>query len=306
MVHAILRKFSGWWCAMPISFSMMAFSAAESLLWVLFAVFFWRSGRHARFPVLSKYLTVQAISNPVLSLLLYGQAQHWFNDYCFLVYYCTFWIVYFTSTVLMLFVTQEIFCRALDGFSGLSRLGLIAFRWAALVSVVFSLATVHYGHHHYNIIIGKIGYGLMRATSILELCLLAFLCLSMNALKINYKDTTFGFSLGFGVMATSDFMQAAFTNRHTGFNSPIQYACEAVAILGLLIWNVYAAMPAVERKPVVVAANSTIYRWNEIASALGHSPKVAMQPATSFFLSDVERVVEKVLERNLKSSESEV
>jgi hypothetical protein len=29
------------------------------------------------------------------------------------------------------------------------------------------------------------------------------------------------------------------------------------------------------------------------------------QPANSFFLTDVERVVEKVLSRNLKSSESE-
>jgi hypothetical protein len=54
-------------------------------------------------------------------------------------------------------------------------------------------------------------------------------------------------------------------------------------------------------------ANSTIYRWNEIASALGHTgTRVAVQqPANSFFLSDVERVVEKVLARNMKRRESE-
>jgi hypothetical protein len=58
---------------------------------------------------------------------------------------------------------------------------------------------------------------------------------------------------------------------------------------------------------VVLPINSTIYRWNEIASALGHSgTQVAVQqPANSFFLTDVERVVEKVLNRNLKGKESE-
>jgi hypothetical protein len=58
---------------------------------------------------------------------------------------------------------------------------------------------------------------------------------------------------------------------------------------------------------MVMPVSSTIYRWNEIASALGHTgTQVAVQqPANSFFLTDVERVVEKVLSRNLKSSESE-
>jgi hypothetical protein len=57
----------------------------------------------------------------------------------------------------------------------------------------------------------------------------------------------------------------------------------------------------------VMPANSTIYRWNEIASALGHTgTQVAVQqPSNGFFLTDVERVVEKVLARNLKDRESE-
>jgi hypothetical protein len=56
----------------------------------------------------------------------------------------------------------------------------------------------------------------------------------------------------------------------------------------------------------VVPVNSTIFRWNEIASALGHTgTQVAVQPANSFFLTDVERVVEKVLSRSLKDRESE-
>jgi hypothetical protein len=55
-------------------------------------------------------------------------------------------------------------------------------------------------------------------------------------------------------------------------------------------------------------ASSAIYRWNEIASALGHTgTQVAVpQTANSFFLTDVEKVVEKVLTKNLKRRESEL
>jgi hypothetical protein len=43
--------------------------------------------------------------------------------------------------------------------------------------------------------------GLMRSVSILELCLLAFLCLSMNALRLSVRDMAFGIALGFGLMS---------------------------------------------------------------------------------------------------------
>jgi hypothetical protein len=60
------------------------------------------------------------------------------------------------------------------------------------------------------------------------------------------------------------------------------------------------------RRPLVMPANSTIYRWNEIASALGHpGTQVAVQPSNGFFLTDVEKVVEKVLSRSLNGRESE-
>jgi hypothetical protein len=71
---------------------------------------------------------------------------------------------------------------------------------------------------------------------------------------------------------------------------------------------VYSVIPEPARRPVLMPASSTIHRWNEIASALGHTGTqvAAQQPATSFFLSDVERVVEKVLARNMKGRESEI
>jgi hypothetical protein len=77
----------------------------------------------------------------------------------------------------------------------------VVFRWAALASVIVSFvdtllgATLHPHDYRYR-------YGLMRSVSILELCLLAFLCLSMNALRLSIRDMAFGIALGFGLMSS--------------------------------------------------------------------------------------------------------
>ena len=100
---------------------------------------------------------------------------------------------------------------------------------------------------------------------------------------------------------------AAFQSGSGTFTDSTQFISEGITLFALGIWLAYAALPEPVRKPVVVAANSTIYRWNEIASALGHkSPQVVVQqPANSFFLTDVEKVVEKVLNRTaLREGES--
>jgi hypothetical protein len=135
------------------------------------------------------------------------------------------------------------------------------------------------------------------------LCLLAFLCLSMNALRLSVRDLAFGIALGFGVMAANDFVTVSMIPRFASLTAPLQFVYEAVILFSLSTWVAYCALPEPARKPMVMPVNSTIYRWNEIASALGHTGK---EPANSFFLTDVENVVERVLNRNLKRRESEL
>ena len=77
--------------------------------------------------------------------------------------------------------------------------------------------------------------------------------------------------------------------------------------MALATWTTYSILPEPARKPILIPASSTIYRWNEIASALGHTgTQVAVQqPANEYFLSDVERLVERALARNMKDRKSE-
>ena len=290
---------------MPLNLAMSLMSSAEFLLWALLGFLFWKKDLHRRFPAMGTYLALRVGSAPVLLVLLYGQARHWFNDYCFLAYFFTYWAIYIASAVILFFVCLEVFSSALASFSGLIRLGTVVFRWAALVSVIVSVASISFAHLGI-LIIPDFAYALMRSVSILELCLLGFLCLSMNTLRIPVRDVAFGIAVGFGIMCSNDFLIASVLSRNASLTSPLQFLNESLVLLSLGVWVAYSALPEPARQPVVMPANSTIYRWNEIASALGHGTQVAVQqPVNSFFLTDVEKVVEKVLNRNMKGSESE-
>jgi hypothetical protein len=285
--------------------AMSLLSVTEFLLSALLGFLFWRKGLHRRFPAMGAYLALRVASTPVFSLLLFGQARHWLNDYCFVIYFFVYWTVYIASAVLLYFVCVEVFRSALSGFSGLMKFGLVLFRWVTLASVIVSFSTLSFAHRGI-FIISDVGYGLMRSVSVVEICLLAFLCMSMNALRISVRDLAFGIALGFGVMSANDFITVSFMLHNSSLTAPLQFVYQTVILLALGIWIASAALPEPARRPMVMPVNSTIYRWNEIASALGHTgTQVAVQqPAGSFFLTDVEKVVDKVLNRTLKSSES--
>jgi hypothetical protein len=285
---------------------MAVMTGAEFLLWAVLGYLFWTKKLQRRFPAMNAYLLLRVGAMPALLLLLFGQSRHWLNDYCFLFYFLAYWGVYIASAVLLFFVAMEVFRTALSAFSGLMRFGIVIFRWAAVASVIVSFASISYAHKGI-LIIPDFAVGLMRSVSVLELCLLAFLCLSMNALRLSTRDLGFGIAVGFGMLSTNDFVISSLLSKNSSLTSPLQFISEALTLLSLGVWVAYFALPEPVRRPVVVPANSTIYRWNEIASALGHTGTqvaVVQSASSSFFLTDVEKVVDKVLTRNLRESQS--
>lgn len=294
---------------MPLNLAMSAMNALEFLLWASLAFLFWNKGLRRRFPAMSSYLILRAISTPLLLLTLRMESLSWGQAHQILlgkIYYFGFFGSYLAAVVLLFFICVEVFRSALAAFPGITKLAIVIFRWAAVVSVIVSLSSISYAHIGLHMI-ADISYGLMHSVSVLELCLLAFLCLSMNALRLTVRDLSFGIALGFGVLSSGDFILASWISRVVSHNDPVQFVYESLILATLAIWMIYCILPEPARKPILMPASSTIYRWNEIASALGHTgTRVAVQqPANSFFLSDVERVVEKVLARNMKGRESE-
>ncbi len=79
---------------------------------------------------------------------------------------------------------------------------------AAVASVIICLSTISLARIDI-MLLPAFAYKLMNAVSIIELCLLAFLCISMNALRLSVRDLSFGIALGFGVLSSSDFILSA-------------------------------------------------------------------------------------------------
>jgi hypothetical protein len=284
---------------------MSLMSLAEVLFSAAVAFLFWQKKLHLRFPAMASYLALRVVSAPVLFLLLtaYNRTNLLIWDEA---YFFAFYAIYIASAILLFFICTEVFRSALSGFPGIMKIGLVIFRWAALVSLIITFSTVSFAHKGL-MIIPDIAFGLMRSVSVLELCLLGFLCLCLNTLRLSVRDFSFGISLGFGIVSANDFIVTSLISSKTAQNAPIQFVYQSMILVSLAVWAAYCALPERASAPVVMPANSTIYRWNEIASALGHTgTQVAIQqPAHSFFLTDVEKVVDKVLTRSLKGRESE-
>ncbi len=297
---------------MSSQLAMTMMGAAEFLLSAVVGFMFWKRGLHRRFPAMGIYLALRVATTPVLCVLFLGEtgrllATPQFERISAQAYFFVSWPVYIASAVLLYFICMEVFRSALASLPSLMKFGLVIFRWAVLVSVIVTLSTVSFANRGL-LILPDIGIALMRSVSLLELCLLAFLCLAMNALRLSVRDMAFGISLGLGVMSANDFIFSSLTARLASLTAPLQFVYESVILLSLGTWVAYCALPEPARRPLVIPVNSTIYRWNEIASALGHTgTQVAVpQHANGFFLTDVENMVEKVLKRNLKGRESEL
>jgi len=284
---------------------MTVLSGAEFALTVLFGLLFWAKGFHRKFPAMGGYLGLRVASAPVLFWLVWA-TQHFHTISWYEAYFFVYWPVYFASAVVLYFVCMDIFSFALSVFPGLTRLGAIVFRWAALVSLIVSFSTFSFVRGG-TPAIPDVAFRLMRSISILELCLLAFLCICMNALRLSIRDLSFGIALGLGLMAANDFFTATSVSHNSSLVASWQFISESVILLTYCLWILYSVLPQPERKPVMVPVSSPVYRWNEIASALGYTgTQVAVQqPSNGFFLTDVENVVEKVLARNLKDRKSE-
>jgi hypothetical protein len=98
------------------------------------------------------------------------------------------------------------------------------------------------------------------------------------------------------MMSANDFIVGSLLAGNHSLIAPLQFLYESMTLLTLGIWVAYAALPEPVSKLAVVPVNSYLLRWNEIATALGHTgTQVAVrQPAGGFLLTDVEKVVEAV------------
>lgn len=279
----------------------------ETLLVILVLAALIRSGSARRFPALTTYLGIRAAFGVLLTaLLLSGPMEQHGVVHC--VYFLSFWISCIACAIATFFACQEVFKKVMEPVPGLRRLGLVAFRWVTIVTLlvgigVFAIPTLVESHAsaRFDSTVVTIALDLGRCISILELGLLAFLALTIHTFGRTYRSRLFGIALGFGMQAGADLIAYALCVKFPHLESPMNMGYQIAITVVLLTWTAYFLIPepAVERRQLVLAPASVVARWNGLASGIGQAPALAPATApTGFFLQDIEGVVDRVLARN--------
>jgi hypothetical protein len=266
--------------------------AAEWL--ILLAVI--RSVRSRNISAMVAYLAVDAIlnlpSNILLNFKLLPPPQQ------AMAYRGFFWLDFFGEAIAVFFVIHQVFGELLAPLPGLRRMGLIVFRWiaatAGVISLVSVLSPIGRGFNSFDLVSCQI----CRGIDLMEICLLAFLALVVHTLGLSYRSRVFGIALGFGLSAITD-MISTVVLQHTGqmydYGNLIGVSG---ALAGITVWAAYLVKQEPARQPITLPTTSPLLRWNEIANALGHKGGQVVIEQPSFFLQDVEGVVDRVLRKN--------
>jgi hypothetical protein len=276
----------------------------DVLLSVAACLLFFRPNLREKYPWLFSFLCVRAVTAVIIDFLLFGPLLASPMAYT-KMYFVVYWISAFISAGLLFLSCLDVYKQAMAPLPGLARMGTTVFTWAAIASILVTATTFT------SIMPGpgtipKIGAQFLRCAGAAELCLLALLLMSMKAIGLSSRSRPLGFAIGLGFMAASDCAESIVAMLQTAPSPLMDTLFEASSIVTLGVWIGYSVMPEPIRKTVTLPINSAIYKWDQIASALGHKgTQVAVQPSQSFFLVDVEKVVERAFVRTLKGKESE-
>lgn len=215
------------------------------------------------------------------------------------VYYYLYWVGYLVGAGTALLAIHEVFRHLMRPIPGLGRYGLIAARWVAVTSMLLALAMALYPMGQNRSLLVAATGGAMRCLSVLELCLLAFVLVSMQSLRLSPLSREFGVALGLGLIAGADLFGSAFAFGHSTLASIANYGSQIVLTLAAGVWMLYFLRPMPGAGQVPVLASSPLQRWNEIAGALDEPAQhVGLGLSTECFLQDVEKAVDRVLEKN--------
>jgi len=215
------------------------------------------------------------------------------------LYYYVYWVGYLVGAGTALLVIHEVFRHLMRPIPGLGRYGLIAARWVTVTSVLLALAMALYpiGQNR-SLLVAATGEA-MRCMSVLELCLLAFILVSTQTLRLSPWSREFGVALGLGLIACADLFGSALAFRHSTLASMANYGSQIVLTVASGLWMLYFLRPQPEGRTEPVLQASPLQRWDEIAGALGEPAQHAgLVLPTDCFLQDVEKVVDRVLEKN--------
>ncbi len=235
--------------------------------------------------------------------LLSRHARHVEVHLRYHLYFLNYWIGYTVEVVLGFGIIYSTYRLAMAPLPGLQRLGTVMFKWAAGISLAVAFAMA-FGPRVTggDLLIRFLGQ-LAQTQSVLTLCLLLFVCVTVSPMGLSLRSKIFGVCLGFGVTATTQLVSSAWLTTTRDLYTLVSIVNGIGICAGLAIWAAYFALPDPKRRLIVLPTTSPFLRWNQISAVLGDAPGyVALGTVTEDMFAPAE--VEIMRRASAKMSEA--
>ena len=232
-----------------------------------------RSGQLRPYRYLAAMLSTRLISNLGMIVLMQQYRHLGLSDgSAYDLYFYGYWASYAIEALLGFGAILSIYKLAMAPLKGLQGLGMIMFRWAAGISVAIAI-TIGFGPHvtSDSFIVRAVSQ-LQQTQSVLTLCMLLFVCLAIHPMGLSFRSRIFGVSLGLGIVAAVDIVQAAWLSHVPQMNTIFSLVSSISICLTIAIWSVYFAFPEPKRRMIVLPTTSPFLRWNQISQVLNDEP----------------------------------
>ena len=267
---------------------------ASPILQTIMLLCMFRRGLHREFPFFFNYTLFSIVSDPILATL-----QHSYT-----AYYYAYLVNVSLGVILAFAVLQEIFQAAFRPYEALRDLGIILFRWSALVVLLFAVGSALYVGHKTEpggSVFADVFYLIERSLRLAQCGLVFLLLLLSEYLGIPHRSLLFGISIGFGLFAAiNTLVLTAFTHRTIVSKLVLREVNSAAYLLAVMVWFGYTLAAARARSSV---ADGVVLRPRDWNSAL----QDARTPiAENSLLDTMDRTVERLLYPSPAESEIKV
>jgi hypothetical protein len=165
-------------------------------------------------------------------------------------YFYAYWTMAALEILIGFGVIYEVFTSIFRPFDGLSKLGAVLFRWAALVLVIFAVLMASNGTPIPGQRITSAIVNLDRSIQVMQCGLVLLTILCSSYLGLTWKHRIFGVAAGMGINAAVDMIAVTIlANLGQEMATTVRLAKMATYSLSALLWMGYIYAGVEERQP---------------------------------------------------------
>ena len=238
----------------------LALWIAHPVLELGVAAIFFRRKLHKVFPVFFTYLISQILIFSVLfPIYQLGDSQ---------VFFYVYWSCAIVSLAIGFKVIHEIFLDIFRPYHALKDLGSVLFQWAALVMLLVAGVVAAASPVAAQGPLVQAVLTVQRCVRVIQCGLILFLLVFSKYLGVNWRQHSFGISLGFGSFASTELaLLALFASGHLSQSTLNRFNMVAYNA-AVLIWLVYAWIKSPPRDSSSNLMMSQ--RWDQSLTDLQH------------------------------------